>query len=105
MVKLTIISNSSEQASEIADFLLSKSLVIEALIIENTKCLRLHENKKVVEKLSTTILCTTKSLLFEQIDSLLKAKYKKEMPVLYSVPIINMDWEQSKILIDGTKRV
>lgn len=105
MIKLTIISNTSEQANEIAHLLLNESLVIEAVIFEDTKCLRLNANKKVVEKLSTTIICTTKSLLFEQIDSLLKGKYIKEMPVLYSVPIINMDWEQSKILIDGTKRV
>jgi uncharacterized protein involved in tolerance to divalent cations len=105
MTKLTIISNTSEQASEIAHLLLSESLVIEAVLIENTKCLRLNENKEVVEKISTTINCTTKALLFEQIDSLLKAHYDKEMPVLYSVPIINMDWEQSKILIDGTKKI
>lgn len=47
----------------------------------------------------------TKALLFNTIDELLKEKYKDNMPVIYSLPIVNMDWEQSKNLVNDVAKV
>jgi uncharacterized protein involved in tolerance to divalent cations len=105
MMSLTLISNNAEQAEEIARYLLIEQLVIEANLIENTTCFRLDKDKQVVRKKSVALICTTKSLLFNKIDECLKEMYGKDMPVLYSVPIINMDWEQSQLIIEGTETV
>ncbi len=37
-------------------------------------------------------------------DGLLREKYKNNVPVLYSTPIVNMDLEQSETLIEETKK-
>jgi hypothetical protein len=42
-----------------------------------------------------------KAKVYEKLDDNESAeKYKDNIPVLYSVPIVNMDWEQSRILIE-----
>ncbi len=105
MMSLTIIAKDTEQAEQVATYLVKEKLVIEANLIENTNCYRLNKNQEVVKKSTTFLICTTKSLLFNQIDENLKGMYGKDMPVMYSVPIINMDWEQSKILVEGTQKV
>ena len=40
-----------------------------------------------------------------KIDKYLKDTYGKDMPTMYSVPVTGMDWDQSKILIEGTQSV
>ena len=105
MMSLTIIAKDTKQAEEVAMYLVKEKLVIEANLIENTNCFRLNKNQEVVKNSTTVLICTTKSLLFNQIDEYLKGAYGKDMPVMYSVPIINMDWEQSKNLIEGTQKI
>jgi len=56
-----------------------------------------------VEK--TMIMGKTKSLLFNYIDANLRELYSDNMPVRYSVAIVNMDWEQSDRLISKTAKV
>lgn len=50
-------------------------------------------------------MAKTKALLFNHINLLLKQKYIENMPVLYSLPVLNMEFEQanqlSVNLIDG----
>ncbi len=105
MMSLTLISKSLEQADEIAIYLIKKKLVIEANLISNSKCYQLSENNEVDKKNTVSIICTTKSLLFNTIDEYLKETYGQDMPTIYSVPVINMDWEQSKMLVEGTQSV
>jgi len=104
-MSLTIISKSLEQADEIANYLIKEKLVIEVNLIEKTQCYKLDANKEVVKSKAASLVCTTKSLLFNRIDSYLKESYGKNMPTIYSVPVINMDWEQSEILVEGTLSV
>ena len=105
MISLTIISETSEQSNEIIRLLLKKRLVIEGIIEKNTRSFRLDNKNNIIETDSTRLICTTKSLLFTEIDELLREKYKHNLPILYSVPIANMDWEQSKTLIVKTQMV
>ena len=105
MISLTIITKTLDQSNEIIHLLLEKRLVIEGTIQKNTSCFRLDTDKNIEETDSVMLICTTKALLFTDIDELLREKYKNNLPVLYSVPIVNMDWEQSKELIEETQRV
>lgn len=102
MMSLTLISSDLEQAEEIAQYLIIEKLVIETNLIENTVCFRLNKANEVIKQQSVALICTSQSLLFNKIDEYLKEKYGKKMPVIYSVPIINMDWEQAQVLIEGT---
>jgi hypothetical protein len=65
----------------------------------------LGANDKVEKRVAVLVICTTKSLLFNKIDKYLKDTYGKDMPTMYSVPVTSMDWEQSKILVEGTQSV
>ena len=105
MISLTIISSTSTQSNEIIQLLLKKRLVIEGTIQKNIKCFRLGIGTAVKESDATMLICTTKALLFTSIDKLLREKYKNGFPLLYSVPIIHMDWEQSRTLIEETQNV
>lgn len=105
MMSLTIIAKDTRQAEEVAMYLVKEKLVIEANVIENSSCFRLENNQEVVKSSTAVLICTTKSLLFNQIDEYLKGMYGEDMPEMYSVPIIYMDWEQSKSLVEGTKKV
>lgn len=104
-MSLTIIAKDTEQAEKVAMYLVKEKLVIEANLISNTKCFRLNKNQEVAKKSTAVLVCTTKSLLFNQIDEYLKGMYGKDMPEMYSVPIIYMDWEQSVNLVEGTQKV
>ena len=105
MMSLTLISKSQEQADEIAKYLIKEKLVIEANLIPGTQCYRLAPNNEIVTQKTVSLICTTKSLLFDKIDKHLKETYGPDMPTMYSVPVVNMDWEQSKILVEGTQSV
>tara|TARA_B100000809_G_C15127922_1_gene527083 strand:+ start:144 stop:458 length:315 start_codon:yes stop_codon:yes gene_type:complete len=97
MILLHIISDDEEQAIEIANFLIEKDLILDATLLEKVS-LRKKINNKIESLNKTLIMGKTKALLFDAINELLKEKYKENMPVMYSLPIIFMDWEQSKEL-------
>lgn len=105
MTTLNLLAYSEAQAQEIIHLLLKEKLVLEVNLIENSTCYKLDDTNNITEQPSLTLVCTTKSLLFPKIDALLRKKYPDNMPVLYSVPIIHMDWEQSEKLVGGTQSV
>ncbi|MDN5203594.1 divalent cation tolerance protein CutA [Fulvivirgaceae bacterium BMA10] len=104
MILLNVTTKDKGQAVEIADFLVSKRLILDALVTEGTKYKR-SENNDIIAEQHFLILGKTKALLFGQIDEILKEKYGSNMPTIYSVPIINMDWDQSSELIEKTEKV
>lgn len=105
MTRLTIITDTLGQAKEIVQILLKEKFALEVNIVDNCMDYKMDKKGNIIEKSIVTLICTTKSLLFPTIDNLLKEKYPDNMPVLYSLPIIHMDWEQSKILVNKTKNV
>jgi len=105
MISITIISDTFEQSDEIIRLLLDNRLVIDGTIKTNTRCYKLDTNKNVVVADSVVLLCTTKALLFSKIDEFLRERYKNNLPVIHSVPIVNMDWEQSKTLVEKTQSI
>ena len=107
MILLHIISKDEKQAAEIVDFLMEHSLILDAVMMEKVMVRKKGAGGKIETHRHTIILGKTKALLFVEIDKRLRVKYpdKEMMPVLYSIPIVNMDWEQVDELMCETARV
>jgi uncharacterized protein involved in tolerance to divalent cations len=97
MILLHIISDDEEQAIEIANFLIEKDLILDTTLLEKVS-MRKKINNQIESMSKTLIMGKTKAILFDAINELLKEKYKENMPVIYSLPIVFMDWEESKEL-------
>ncbi len=105
MILLHIISPSYKQLNEVAEFLVNKRLIIDALV-QGCMGFRLHEAKGKVESQQVNLLVgKTKALLFDTIEQTLRSRYGDDMPEIYSVPIVNMNWEKSRELADNTIKI
>jgi uncharacterized protein involved in tolerance to divalent cations len=105
MILLHIITDDKDQAVEIADFLMKEKLMLSATILENISGRRRTLDDEIQSVKQTLVIGKTKALLFNTIDEHLRKKYKENMPIIYSLPIVNMDWEQANELIQGTTKV
>lgn len=93
MIYLRLSSTSKVQIEEIATLLLQKHLIIDVNVKENIERWNLIE--EVIQKNEIFLLTgKTRANLFPSIDQLLREKYPKNMPEIYSIPIVHMDWEQ-----------
>ena len=104
MILLHIISDEEEQAIEITDFLIENNLILDAVLLEKV-AVRKKEKGTTKSTSKTLVMGKTKALLFTSIDEMLKNKYKEKMPVIYSTPIVHMDWEQSKELVNEVAKI
>jgi len=105
MVLLHILTENEKKANEIVDYLLSKKMIINAILLEKVKVRKKTKVGLIQNEEQIMIMAKTKALLFTSIDTLLKQKYQEEMPVLYSVPIVHMDWDQADELMQETEKV
>lgn len=105
MILTHIISDNLEQTIEIADYLSKKKLILNPIIQEKVKGRRMTKNGKFETVEQYLLMGKTKALLFTTIDKKLRKKYPKNMPTLYSVPIVYMDWKQANELIEETVKV
>jgi hypothetical protein len=105
MILLHIISDEEEQAIEIADILMEQNLLLEAVLLEKVTVRKKTLEGNPISTKQTLIMGKTKALLFTSIDEMLKARYKEKMPVIYSTPIVHMDWEQSKELVSEVAKI
>jgi len=104
MIQLRVSSKSEKQILEIAELLIKEHYAIDLNILPNHKRLSL-ENGKIVTNELFLLTGKTKGLLFTSIDKLLNEKYPNDLPEIYSLPIVHMDWEQSKQLTEEIKSV
>ncbi len=102
MILIHVLTNSMKKAIEISDFLTKERLILNAVIAKDV-IIRKNEKGKIVSEDRVLIMGKTKSLLFNKIDEQLHEHFD-EMPVLYSVPITHMDWEQAEYLVKETQR-
>ena len=100
MILIHVLTDSMEKAIEISDFLTFERLIFNAVIAKDV-IIRENEMGRMISKQRVLIMGKTKALLFNKIDEELRKKYNK-MPVLYSVPITHMDWEQAEYLVKET---
>ena len=102
MVLLHIVSNDVKQANQIADFLVENKLVLNAVFVEQVRTRKRGDNGNLLTENQTLIIGKTKASWFNDIDKKLRDRYGDKMPELYSVPIVNMDWQQADELVNET---
>jgi uncharacterized protein involved in tolerance to divalent cations len=105
MVLIHIVTNTEDQAIEITDLLIERKLILNALLIEKANMRKRLKDGTFETHPQTLVIGKTKGLLFNDIDLLLREKYGKEMPTLYSIAIVNMDWDQADELMTETLKI
>ena len=81
----------------IAEMLLSKELAIDINIKRHIARLE-WKNEGLVEERVYLLTAKTKSMLFPSIDRMIRTRFADDMPEIYTLPIINMDWDQVRQL-------
>lgn len=105
MILLHVITSDEDQALQIVDFLIEEKLMLDAVILDKVLVRKKSDDGVFTTINQTLITGRTKALLFNYIDEKLRERYPNNMPVLYSLAIVNMDWEQSNLLISKTAKV
>ena len=98
MVFLRISSKSEAKIEKIVEILLKEKLAINLNIKRNIERLE-YINEEVRSTKIYLITGNTRGLLFNTIDNRLIEEFGVDnMPEIYSLPIVHMDWEQAKQL-------
>ncbi|WP_299431413.1 hypothetical protein [uncultured Aquimarina sp.] len=100
MVKIFIIPKSKSQTDEIIEFLLRGKYLLTVTIIENCVQARIDAKSKTSKLNRTLISGIVKSLQFNNLNDRLRKMFGSNMPVLYSIPIVHMDPQQSETIAD-----
>ncbi len=104
MILIHLITKNFDDAIEMVDILTKEKLILNAVISKEV-IVRKEKEGKMVSEDRVLVMGKTKGLLFDSIDKRIRALYPNNMPVLYSVPITHMDWEQADYLVKHTARV
>ena len=100
MILLHIVTKDESQALAISDYLINEKYILNPILLERVTLRRPSDAKELRSEKKTLVIAKTKALLFPVIDKYLRATYPDDMPELYSMPIVNMDWQQSEQLIE-----
>jgi len=100
-----IIVKKKKQAKEIVKLLLAQDLIYSASISTKKVFSKNLETGEIGYEKQTIIEGKKKALLFSTINQILRITYPKSMPMLYIVPIIYMDAEQTQKLRNQTAKV
>ncbi|WP_411029017.1 hypothetical protein [Spongiimicrobium sp. 3-5] len=90
---------------QIINTLITKNLLYNATVSEKTVYERKKGGNTLGSSKQTLIIGKTKALLFSAINEELRNKYPKNMPLLYSLPIVYADIHQAKELMENTKEI
>lgn len=94
MILLYISTTDEKQAEDISDFLLEDRLILDALMFKGERKVRAND-AAISRTLHFVVECRTRALLYDKISKELEKRYSSAMPLLYSVPIVITDWNQS----------
>lgn len=97
MIFLRIVSENETKIEEIAKLLLTEKLVIDVNIQRQIERVNVVNGKLSVTQIAL-LTAKTRAVLFDSIDKLLNNQYPNQMPEVYALPIMEMDWEQAKVL-------
>lgn len=99
MILLHISTTDKQQAEDISDFLLESKFVLDALIYEGQRKLR-TETGAICTEVHFMVECRTRALLYDKISMELEKRFADSMLIIYSLPIVNTDWNKSIELVD-----
>lgn len=89
MILAYIISNSAEEAEDIALNLLEKRLVYSTNIIPEVRAFR-REGDQIIKHNRTIVLAKTKSMLYPRIEKEVEFLQKTGTAIVFSIPIVQM---------------
>lgn len=89
MILAYIISNSAEEAENIATDLIEKKLVFSVNIIPDIKSMR-RDGDKIVKLKRTIVLAKTKSLLYREIEAEVKRVQTTGTAIVFSMPLTQL---------------
>jgi uncharacterized protein involved in tolerance to divalent cations len=101
---LYVLSEDASQIENIAHDLLNSRL-ISSVNIDWNRDRYVAANGKIEKKKLNVMTAVTKALLFDTIDSRLRNQYSQNMPEVFSTPIIHIDWDLAKSLIENVEKV
>ena len=104
MITLKIITPNSDSADKVAEYLLKEKLILEAVIQDKIRTKELINNQ-IITSSKVQISALTKALLFEKINSELKEKFSGLVFTIHSMPVVYMDWERQKELVQQVTNV
>lgn len=104
MIQLSVCSSNLSQLEEIACLLLKERLIVSVRIYSEMRLLTL-EKGEIKEEKAFQLTGKTKALLFPAIDKRIRERFADNIPEIYSLAIVNMDWEQADRLISDTAKV
>ncbi len=94
MIVLNVQSRDRGQLEAVAELILKDRLAIDVNIQSDVE--RFTYKDGGIEKRTHHVLrARTKALLFPLIDRRLREAFGNDLPELFSVPIIHMDWDQT----------
>lgn len=105
MILAHIIVRDIEQTMDIIKVLIAHDLIFNACISTKNVYEKNKDNGSLEHYEQTLIIGKTKAMLFSKINDLLKIKYPNTMPLLYAIPIVYMDEEQTDLLRHRTASV
>ncbi len=100
MVKICIIPKSKSQTDEIIEFLLRGKYLLTVMVVENCVLAKINVKNQTNRLNKTVISGIIRSLQFNNLNNRLREMYPSNMPVFYSIPIIQMDQQQSEAIAD-----
>lgn len=104
MIFLRILSKDKQQIEQIAALLLREKLAIDVTMKHQFDRMELN-NDELVSSDIYLLTAKTKGLLFPSIDQKLQNLFHGNMPEVYSLPIVHMDWEQAELLTSEVKSI
>jgi len=104
MILMYIQSEDLNQLNEIAFDLLESKLLLSANLYQNLDRFEMVDGKPEKKKINS-LNGKTKAALFNSIDERLREKYPNNLPHIFSVPIVSMDWDQISRLVSNTREI
>ena len=101
MISLKITVSNIENAEEIVDFLLAEKMILEAVVTEKVTLRKIESSVSDAVQISAI----TKALLFKTINTSIREISRDPNLTIYSLPVLDMDWDKQKELIDNTLSV
>lgn len=104
MILLRISTANEEAIEKAAHLLLSESLAIDLNLKRHAQRITLEKGKLKSEPLFI-LTGKTKALLFSVIEKRFRELFGNTMPELYSLPIVNMEWQQAEVLAEKIRKI
>lgn len=100
MIQLCIEGYEKAQLEQVAELLITMRWGLDVGIHSNGERLHIGEDGQVYADDIYLLTAKTKSLLFDDIEALVKETFPDYALDLYSHPIVHMDWQRVKSLAD-----